>query len=160
MTIAIIADELFRELERPSEMSVPSIGFWLRNHIGDVNNLLSTSYEVSSDSISIVPELGEQEKSILKKLFNIYYYETTARRFLGAAAVDVVLELSSDGGTIRTVNKNEISKSYLKLQKEEKESLDSLVRGYRIRSVSPLQVAGDDTVAESTSLSRSYNRTE
>jgi hypothetical protein len=145
MTTLSIADEIRRELG-DSSVSAPSIAFWLVNHIGDLNNLIQSSFAISADSISISPDLGQEEKSIFKKLYNIYYYEGKIRSFLGAAANDIVLEVSSDGATVRTVNKNELSKTYVQMKKMESEDLKALLAGYAGRSVSFLQVCGDDTI--------------
>ncbi len=150
MTIYIIADETYRELGSPATISIPSIGFWLRNHIGDLNMLTKSSYEISSDSVSIIPELGEDEKCILKHLFNIYYYKNLAAQFLGAASQDVVSEVSSDGATVRMVSKNELSKTYIQLKRDEELALKELIKGYNSKGVSPLQVTGDDVIPACT----------
>jgi len=159
MTIADIADEIRRELG-DSSLSTPSISFWLRSHIGDLNNLLEKDYAISSDTYSITPELGEEEKSIFRILYNIYFYENKIRGFLGASSQDITLEVSSDGGTVRTVNKNEISKTYVQMKRLELETLDKMLKNYAARDVAFQQVAGDDTIGENgtTDINR-FNRT-
>lgn len=160
MNISEIADEIRRELGSASDVSTPSIAYWLRNHLGDLNDLIGTSFVLQEDSISVLPEISDEEKAIMKKMYNIYFYDTMIRRFLGAAANDIVLEVSSDGATVRTVNKNELSKTYLQMKKAEKEDLDDLIYGYANRSVAPLQVAGDDTIpAPDSTYPSQYNRT-
>lgn len=159
MKIHLIADELFRELGEPTSYSVPAIAFWLRNHIGDVNLLIGTEFEIDSDSVTILPDIGESEKSIFKKLFEIYYYNKLASQFLGAASQDIVTEISSDGATIRMVNKNELSKSYMALKKDALNDLRELINGYNVNSVTFAQVVGDDTVGSNNSINRDrYNR--
>jgi len=147
MKVVSIADEIRRELD-DSSLSTPSISYWIVNNIGDLNNLIATSFQVSEDSIDISPELNVDEKAILKKLYSIYFYDKKIRSFLGVASQDIILEVSSDGGTVRTVNKNEISKSYIQMKKLEQESLDKLVKGYNNNSVAPVQVCGDEELIE------------
>jgi hypothetical protein len=158
MTITLIADEIYRELGSPSSLSVPSVAFWLRGHIGDVYNLLSTSYAISlTDGSTVEPEINEEEKAIFKKLFNVYYYDLKIRENLGAASHDI-LEVVSDGASVRIVNKNEISKTYVALRKEESNELSNLVNKYNQNAASPLQVVGDDTSSDD-STSTSYYET-
>lgn len=159
MKIHLIADELFRELGESSSYSIPAIAFWLRNHIGDVNLLIGTEFEIDTDSITILPSIQENEKSIFKKLFEIYYYNKLASQFLGAASQDIVTEVSSDGATIRMVNKNELSKSYMALKKDALNDLKELIKGYNSNSVNFAAVFGDDTIGSNNSVIRDrYNR--
>ena len=44
------------------------------------------------------------------------------------------------------LNSNEVLKSFYQIRKQENEELKSLVDTYNINEVSPLQVAGDDTI--------------
>jgi len=139
MLLQQIAEEAFRELGSPSTLSVPAVAFWLRNQIGSLNNLIRTSFVVSSDSINVTPEMTDNEKVILKKLLTVYYYDQKVIENLGAAGIDTVLEVSSDGGTVRTASRNEISKSWLTFRRAAQEDLDKLVAGYKANKVSPLQ---------------------
>jgi len=54
--------------------------------------------------------------------------------------------VASDGSRVRKINKNELSKTYLALKKEEYMELMDLINAYKLRKSSPVQVAGDDTV--------------
>ena len=42
--IVSIADEAYRELASPSDLSIAAISFWLRTNLGQLNNLIDTSY--------------------------------------------------------------------------------------------------------------------
>ena len=75
MKVVDIASEIFRELDSPSNLSVPPITFWLRANIGDMNNHLNENFILNSKTLEIereedgkVIEIGEQEKNILKNL--------------------------------------------------------------------------------------------
>lgn len=152
MNVLDIADEIYRELNSPSTLSVPSIAFWLRGHIGDLNNLIKTSYTISvNDGATIQPEINDNVKVIFKKIFNIYYYNLKIEENLGAAAHDI-LEITSDGGTVRKVNRSEVSKSWIALRKIEDENLKTMINNYNNNESSPQQVVGDDTSSQDSSI--------
>lgn len=147
MTILEIADEIFRENGSPTDLSVAFIGFWLRGHIGDLNAYTREVYSVGTSNNSLItPNPDDFAKSIYKKLFNIYWYGRKIVENLGAASQSILMEVSSDGAAVRTVNKNEIAKTFIALLKEEKDSLSSLLRERNISISLPLQVVGDDTI--------------
>ncbi len=123
MQIKDIANEIwFSDLDETTETSIAAIAFWLRSNIGKLNESIGTDYFVNETSLEIVDnagnEIGLSETAILKQLYLIYWYGRQARNFLGAASASTLLEVSSDGATVRTVNRNEIAKSYLILLKE------------------------------------------
>lgn len=150
MKVIDISIEIFKELSEPSDISVAAISFWIRSNVGSLNNLIGTEYTLNAESLyEFSPDIGEREKSILKKMYAIYYYGKKVLSNLGAAASSSLLEVTSDGATVRQINKNEISKTYLALKNNEQEDLDKLVFGYKGDAVSPLQVTGDDNIPAS-----------
>ncbi len=165
MKIVDIADELYRELAEPSDLSIPAISFWLRSNIGKLNNLISTAYLVDEDTLEInqlvcgvETEINDEEKVILKKLYLIHYYDLKIRSVLGAASTDSIREITSDGARIRKFSTNDLCKTYVSTKKEETLELDKLVHAYKITKSSPRQVSGDDTVPEQKNLRVDYNR--
>lgn len=139
-----IAQEIFLDLDEPSDISVGFIKFWLRGQVGVLNNLLGTSYVLNDSGNEISPQLGEDEKAIVKSLYSWNYYKGMIRRNLGASGFDAVLELSSDGGVVRKVNRNEVAKTYLQMANDEKDNLKTLLNFYRVNHGSPRQVVGAD----------------
>lgn len=190
MKVVTIADELFRELGEPSIISIPSIAFWVRSNVGALNNLIGTSYRVldgssevdlddgdtrtllntleisqileDSSGNSIEVEIGGDEKSILKKMYTIHYYERLLRSNLTSLATDSVISVSDDGSSVTKVNKNEITKVYNSIKKQEVEDLKYLVQGYKQSKAVPKQVAGNDTIDGNypDALLDSFARTE
>lgn len=161
--IVDIADEIYRELGSPSDLSLPSIGFWLRTNIGDLNILINKKYYIieSTLEIGILEDSGDTftdiEKSIFKMLYSIHYYERLFRNALGAASTDSTIEIDQNGFRAKRVNKNELAKTYSDLRKQIVSELDILTRNYNLNESQPLQVAGDDTI-EAPSRSYSYSR--
>jgi len=150
--IVDIADELYREMGEPADLSIPSIAYWLRSNVGDLNNVINKRFYVDEANLEIIApsdsgdSLGLAEKSIFKMLFSIHYYERLMRNALGAASVDGVIEINQNGFSARKVNKNELAKTYGDLRKQIVSELDKLIQNYNLNEARPLQVAGDDTV--------------
>ena len=54
MKIVEIADEIFRELGEPCTLSIPAIAYWLRSNVGELNNLIYTSYSINPKDLEII----------------------------------------------------------------------------------------------------------
>ena len=158
MKIVDIADEIFRELNQPSEVSIPQIALWVRVNVGTLNNTINACYSIDVNSLEISPDPGLEEKSILKKLYVIHYYDIKVRSALGAASTDPIVEVTSDGATVRKLNRNQTSQLFLTLKKQETEDFNRLVTSYKMLKTKPIQVAGDDTVAGYESPTSNLNR--
>ena len=145
-------------VSEPSDISAGSISLWLKDSIGSLNNLILTNFSIDTASGNeIIPTLTDAEKSILKKLFLIHYYTVFISKNLGAASFDSVLEVTSDGATVRRTNKNELAKTYLQLRNVETEDLQKLINGYKSSAGTPLQVHGDDIYSHDPGVSNSRN---
>ena len=154
MKVVDIADEIYRDLASPTDLSIPAIAFWVRTHIGELNNHIHTSFEINATTFEIeqtksgvTTALAEIEASILKKMYMVHYYDVKIRYNIGAAATDTVVEVTDGGSSVRKLNKNEIIKSVTSLKRQEYSELQKLINGYKISNSAPRQVAGDDTVS-------------
>jgi len=158
--IVDIADELYREMGEPSDLSIASVAYWLRSNIGDLNITINKTYTINETTLEIeIPSgdsFGVTEKSIFKMLFSIHYYERLLRNALGAASTDSTIEISENGFSARKVNKNELAKTYAELRKQINAELMELTKNYNLNEARPLQIAGDDTVED---ISRTYGYT-
>lgn len=144
-TILEIADEIFFELGNPDDTSIAAISFWLRSNVGGLNSKIGTSYTVNETSpFEFNTNLGDSEKYIFKKMFYVYWYTKLMNANLGAAAYSAIIEYSSDGDTIRKINKNEIAKTHLQLRNKLSEELTQDVSFYKKNGFIPLHVFGDD----------------
>jgi hypothetical protein len=148
--IVDISDELFNELGEPDEISIPSIAFWLRTNIGDLNILINKKFYIDETTLEIASEdtdtFGNIEKSIFKMLYSIHYYERLFRNALYAATQDSVVSISDEGSSVTKINKNELAKNYASLRKQINDELMVLTKNYNINEAKPLQVAGDDSI--------------
>lgn len=161
--IVDVADEIYRELGEPSDLSIASIAFWLRTNIGDLNILINKKYYITEDTleIGILEDSGDEfkdiEKSIFKMIYSMHYYERLFRNALGAASTDSTIEIDQNGFRAKRVNKNELAKTYAELRKQINDELQILTKNYNLNEAKPLQVAGDDTI-EAPGRSYSYSR--
>jgi hypothetical protein len=156
--IVDVADEVYRELGEPADISIASVAYWLRTNIGKLNVLLNKPYLINETTLEIYSSdeakdpFGINEKTIFKKIYTVYYYERLFRNALGAASTDSVIDISQNGFSARKINKNELAKTYSELKKQADAELKILTDKYEINEIAPLQVAGDDTIQD---LSRS-----
>lgn len=160
-----IADQIHRELGSPTDLGIAAISFWVRTNIGTLNNYLNTSYEINQSSYEIERDIngtataiGINEASILKKMYEIHYYDTKLRSVLSAATTDAVIALSSDGSSIRKINKNEQAKLYSSIRNSANQEVHMMVGAYKMNDVQPLQVAGDDDESAYILPNREYIR--
>ena len=150
MKVVDIADQIYRELDSPTDLSIPAISFWLRSNVGSLNNYLNTKFHINSNleienSEDATQEIGLEEVAIIKKMYFIHDYEKKLRSVLGAASLDAVIQISDLGTSIRKVNKNEVGKTFSQVKKQEQEELNRMISAYKISAACPRQVAGDDT---------------
>ena len=122
---------------------------------------LSVSGDNGVASVPAIVSIQAEEASILKKMYIVHYYDQQIRSTVGAASTDPIVEVASDGSRVRKINKNELSKTYISLKKEEYSELTDLINAYKLRKASPVQVAGDDTQGGQYSINYDgypYNR--
>ena len=123
---------------------------------------LSVAGDNGATSEPVIVSIQAEESSVLKKMYIVHYYDQQIRATVGAASSDPVVEVASDGSRVRKINKNELSKTYISLKKEEYAELTDLINAYKLRKSSPVQVAGDDTAVGQYSINYDgypYNRT-
>ena len=161
MKVVDIADEIFRELNEPSTISIPSVAFWLRSNVGGLNNYIEISQiVVNASSAEVELEIGEDEKSIFKKMYHVHYYDRLLRTNLTSISSDSVISVTDDGSSVTKINKNEISKVYSQIKRQEIEELKMLIGSYKLKNSSPLSVDGDDTFVGHYQTSDRFNRTD
>ena len=149
--IVDIATELYDEFGEPSDLSIPSIAYWLRSNVGDLNILINKKFYIDENTLEITSDdesdiFGNIEKSIFKMLYSIHYYERMMRVSLFNATLDSVVSISDEGSSVTKINKNEMAKTYATLRKQISDELNTLTKNYNLNEAKPLQVVGDDTI--------------
>ena len=56
MKVVDLADEIYRELGSPSDISIAPIAFWCRTNIGALNNSIMSEYVVDSSTLEFMKQ--------------------------------------------------------------------------------------------------------
>lgn len=144
-TVTSIAQEIYEELGEPSDLSISAIAAWVRRNIGGLGNLINTEFQVNSTTLEINPNLNDAQKYIFKKMYSVYFFDLRIKSTGSLASTDFIT-IKDDIGSVQKANKNEILKSYISVRKQEYDELQDFVNKYELNEVTPLQVAGDDTI--------------
>lgn len=144
-TVASIAQEIYEEIGEPTDTSIAAIAAWVRRNIGGLGNLLNLEFTINSATLEIMPNLSDREKYIFKKMYSIYFFDLKIKS-IGSLAMTDFTSIKDDFGSVQKLNSNEVLRSLYQVRKQEYEELESLVNKYEINEVTPLQVAGDDTI--------------
>lgn len=119
----------FNELNETTETSIVKILKWLQFHIGDLNDLIQTSYEQNGNDVT--PQLTYESAVVFASMFMDYWYGNQVRINSGANAFTDWIEVKEADTTFRKVNRNEIAKTVLQLKAQNKEYLMDLINAYK-----------------------------
>lgn len=142
MCITDIAQEIYLdELAEPDDVSVPAIAHWLQVKIGNLNNLLDTTFSYSAGDNSFSPELNSVEVDIYKKMYVVDYIGRQIKKYTGAGAYDSeqVIEFKEGNRTTKLNPKTNNSKIFLEYQKELKSDLLLAIHAYKMNLSDPRQ---------------------
>ena len=136
--IVDVADEVYRELGEPSDVSISSIAFWLRTNLGKLNILINKTYAINTLDLevdAISPETFTiTEKSIFKKMYNIHYYDRQIIKLIGKSNTLNLInqDTSSSGENATTGSANsdslEISENGFSYKKTNSESTSQIYK--------------------------------
>ena len=90
-------------------------------------------------------EIGNEEVSILKKMYHVYYYDSQLRTNINTLSSDTIVFVSDQGSSVKKVDRLDVAKHLGIIKKEEAASLTQLIHAYKLSKSAPRQVAGDDT---------------
>ena len=134
------------------------IANWLEGHLGELNNLIFTSFSgYSPESFNL------EEQSIIRELYLSEYNRKAHRRVLrgidgsdGSPDFQVIREGDS---MIQKSNKNVTAKSYREAYLDSQERVKSLVYAYNLYGAKPSQVYGADApdTTQNTGINGYYN---
>ena len=136
--IVDISDEIYRELGEPSDISIPSIAFWLRTNLGKLNIHLNKKYFINTLDLevdAISPETFTiTEKTIFKKLYNIHYYDRQIIKLIGKSnnlnLINQDTSSSGENATTGSANSDslEISENGFSYKKTNSESTSQIYK--------------------------------
>ena len=154
-----IANEIYLDLGQPDNTNIPEISFWAKSHIGDLNHLILTSFDIDPITFEIIPNasFGQDEKSIYKALYYLKYYDNLIRSTLGAAGIQTTLEWTSDGSTVRKLDRSKIAQLYIQIRKDLYNELKDHVTYYKINRSLSKSIEGEE-ILQTVVYSPRYNR--
>jgi hypothetical protein len=144
-TVTSIAQEIYEEMGEPDDFSIAAIAAWVRRNIGGLGNMINTEFIINSSSLEITPNLTDAQKYIFKKMYSIYFFDLKIKS-TGSLAVNDYTSIKDDFGSVQKLNKNEVLKNFYQIRQQEYKELQDSINKYELNEVTPLQVAGDDTI--------------
>jgi len=153
MKVVDIAQEIYFDLNSPSDLSIAAIAFWVRANVGALNSYLFSNFVVDETTYEIVDaddttvQIDINAVAILKKMYIIHRYAVIIRSKLTSTDSDDVVEVTHNDTKVRKLDKNQLIKTVSAEKKQEEESLKLLISAYRGKKFVPGQVVGDDIVA-------------
>jgi hypothetical protein len=144
-TVASIAQEIYEEMGEPSDFSIAAIAAWVRRNIGGLSNMINKSFSINDETYEISPNLSDVEKYIFKKMYSVYFFDLKIKS-TGSLAINDYTVIKDDIASVQKLNKNEVLRNFYQIRQQEYKELKDLVDKYELNEVSPLQVAGDDTI--------------
>ena len=149
MKIVDLADQIFRELGEPTELTLPAISYWIRSNVGGLNNYLNVAYVMDEDTLEIVDanskELSSDESAVFKKMYMIHFYDLKIRKNIGVVEEETIISVSDGEQSVTKINKNQVTIALTSLKRAEESELHRLIASYKTDKAVPRQVAGDDT---------------
>ena len=127
-------------------VTVEAISGWLENNIGQLNNVLYTSFSGDNGDVD---GLNLEEQNIYKQMYLYHYYTKQTRNTIRGIANDTngnIISVRDGDNAITFVNKNEVSKDYKSLAQDAYDVLQSSIASYNIYNASPKQVGGLETL--------------
>ena len=127
-------------------VTVEAISGWLENNIGQLNNVLYTSFSGENGNVS---GLNLEEQNIYKQMYLYHYYTKQTRNTIRGIANDTngnIISVRDGDNAITFVNKNEVSKVYRSLAQDAYDGLQSSIASYNIYNASPKQVGGIESL--------------
>lgn len=139
MCITNLADQIYKELGEPSDVSVPAIAFWLQRNIYKLNNELLTSYFID-DNLIITPDLDGGAAAILSLMYQKSYAMLQYNRNLGASGYSSIQEFKEGNRTVRRFNKTELAKLFLQQSRDIQNDINRMVLGYNLNRTEIQQI--------------------
>ena len=126
------------------------ISGWLEVNLGELNGL--THEEFSGNATGAIEYAAGSglmpiEKKIFRGLYELHYYQKSARESLRAFTYDSSVDwitIKEGDTTLQRQNKNSVAKTYRDLSEETSNRLTDLLYQYNYQKSSPVQVAGTD----------------
>lgn len=154
MKVADIANKFYTDLDSPTDLSLVSLSFWIRNNLGALNSRLLTSWSVDIDTLEVKDEnndeINDDAVSVYFQMYLVFYYDKKYRSNLTTMNNNMLISVKDNARSVTYTNRNEIGKTILQAKKQAEDELDKLAKGYKMKLAVPRQVIGDDSALVDT----------
>ena len=161
MKVIDIAQEIYFDLNSPSDLSLAAISFWIRGNIGNLNNAIFANFAINEnyEIVEADVEININAVAILKKMYMVHRYAVIIRSKITEVTANDVVEIQDQDTRVRRIDKNQLIRSISAEKKQEEEELRFLISNYRANKSTPGQVVGDDIVQGNYATDYRYIRT-
>src|ERR1017187_73135 len=153
MFIADLAQEIILlDSTNPSGSSIPAIAYFIRSSVGTINSLLCEDFVIDQNSLEIKHRCGhnisKDATAVIRQMYKVYDAKLQMSNTMNALASNDLLSVKDEfgGNSYSRTNRNEMSKTWASLMKQETDALQNLVGAYKISKSNPVQVVGDDFI--------------
>lgn len=120
MNIKLLSLKIFEKIGKEANLSNFFIHFYLESQVHKLNELLNTNFHIKS-------EFSDEIANIFEKLFDIYFYENGQN-----LNKNMIIE-DKDKESLKKINRNAVSKTFLIACEQEKRELKLLINNYKIK---------------------------
>lgn len=149
--IGDLAQEIFDyEFDGDAEaIALSSISGWLDSHIGNLNTMIHTSFDVVDNNVEPQADFKNEEQAIYRAMYLKNFNSSMSRKTLQGAtkSSDFIQIRDSDGSMIVRPNKNTAAGAYRSLASGYDQEVKDLVNSYLSFEAKPIQVPGNDAAA-------------
>lgn len=149
--IGDLAQEIFDyEFDGDTEaIALSSISGWLDSHIGNLNTMIHTSFDVVDNNVEPQADFKNEEQAIYRAMYLKNFNSSMSRKTLQGAtkSSDFIQIRDSDGSMIVRPNKNTAAGAYRSLASGYDQEVKDLVNSYLSFEAKPIQVPGNDAAA-------------
>lgn len=119
------------------------ISGWFAANVGNLNNLLNTSFS------GVDPEIDEEARAIFQSLYMAGYYERQARRaaagIISSQNGENILSVSDGDNKIQFANRSEVAKTFRGLATDAASAAEKAADKYCMYGARPQSINGLDT---------------
>lgn len=130
MTVDEIADEIYRELDFPSDLTRADISYWLGSNLSKLNIFLQSDYNLNLDEVTFETALPLEVKDIFKQIYIVGYYDLRIVQSL-VLAEDGFLEITSDDSSLSFSDATSNTRAFIYEKRNALDRLKQMVFKYK-----------------------------
>ncbi len=110
MKVADIANKFYTDLDSPTDLSLVSLSFWIRNNLGALNARILTSWSVDIDTLEVKDqnsdEITPDAVSVYFQMYLVHYYDKKYRSNLTTMNNNILILVQDNSRSVTYTNRN------------------------------------------------------